>query len=67
MENFSSSSDVSLVVHLISVMGYSAGLNVSGATSNINYDLRDVNADGLPDLVTNSGVIRLNTGTGLVM
>ena len=48
---------------------YSAGLNISGATSDVDKDLVDANGDGLPDLLTvdtkkKKGTVRLNTGFG---
>ncbi len=62
----SSSSDKSLGVSVdIGSSSFSAGVSVNRTTSETVYDLRDVNGDGLPDVVDpGKSTVRLNTGTG---
>ena len=64
----SSSSDKGLGVCVdIGASSFSAGISVNRTDAKTVYDLRDVNSDGLPDLVMVEGTgskVQFNTGSG---
>ena len=64
----SNSSDKGLGVCVdIGASSFSAGISVNRTDASTEYDMRDVNGDGLPDLVKVDGAnskVRFNTGNG---